>query len=1084
MKMIAILILVVGLTASYAETDAQTTRLNLNFTNGTVKDVLEEIEHQTNLSFMYDNDVFKVNRQISIEAENETLKSVVEKLISGENLKYEMVNRYIVITSAKEPPANQQGNKVTGKVADSNGGSLPGVSVVVKGTTTGVTTDNNGSYSLSNIPENATLQFSFVGMKTQEIKIGTQTSINVVLADEAIGIEEVVAIGYGTMKKSDLTGSITSVSSNDYKSQPVTNPGEILKGRAAGVSVTTLSGAPGGDFKIRIRGANSILGGNDPLLVVDGIQGGISLNDINPNDIESMDILKDASSTAIYGSRGANGVILVTTKSGSTGAAKVELNTFYSLKTARDPFEVMDPVLYAETVNLSTGGTAYSSSDIEKLRRNGGSHAYKDLLQQGLIKNYEVSARGGSKLAKYSLSAGIQNEDGVLINTKLKKYMFRSNISTQLSDKITVGLNLNATQTVGHNISSSYDETGAAHNWGPAESIKNPDGSWQMSDPYGYYLTNPVMLLNEMNRDNVSTIGVIGTNLKYDILKGLTFQSIGGLNMNYWNGAYCNNELFALSPSVGGKTGSGQSSGTSSYWQLSNTLTYSKTINADHRFTVMTGIEASEGKYKGFNADGTDMATTSVGYYNLSMNTTKTIGSAYSSSTLNSYLARATYNYKDRYLLTGTYRADGSSKFKGNNRYSYFPSLGLGWRLSEEDFIHNMNVFDNLKLRASWGKTGNQAIGAYGTLSLLTQSDYSYGTNSNFPGYKPQGSSNPDLKWEVTTQTDMGLDVAVLDNRLSVSLDMYKKSTSGLLQAVAIPNYNGGGTVTQNIGVIENKGFEITVNTVPVKNRDWKWDANLNISYAKNEVISVGDENMIFPGVSYGGSSQKWFVVMPGQPLGTFYGLKWLGIWHAAESAEAAKYGAKSGDNKFEDINKDFSIDGKDNQVIGHGVSPWRMGFNTTISYKDFSLNAFIEAATGGQTYNYNYSMMAVMTSEGRTVTAADGADYWSPSNDGAKFANILSDTYNAFRNNSQWLQDGSFIKFRNISLSYNLPKQKTRFADIKLFLSGQNLLTVTKYKGDDPEASSTGGSDTDTGLDRGVYPSVKTYTAGVTIIF
>lgn len=1075
-----LILLILGTFSAMASSYSQSTRVNVSVEEGTIIDIFNQIEKQSEFRIFYRLDEIDLEKKYTVNYNQEQVGNMLADILKGSNTTYELVDKVIVIEEAR------QQLKVSGTVTDASTGlSLPGVNILIEGTQNGTTTDVNGRYSLEVSAEKGVLIFSYIGYVSATVEVNARSAIDIALEPDYLLLEEVVVIGYGSMKKKDVTGSVASVQSTEFEHQQITTPEQILKGRVAGVAVTQTSGAPGGDYKIRIRGANSILGGNDPLLVVDGIQGGSSLQDINPNDIESIDILKDASSTAIYGSRGANGVILITTKSGLEGPAVVELNTYLSFKNAHNPYEMMDPVLYAETVNLSSGGAAYSQDDIDELRRSGGTNAYEDLLQQGLLQSYEVSVRGGSKLTKYSISAGVNSEDGVLVNTKLKRYMFRSNLSTQITDKLSVGLNLTAAQNKGRNISSAYSETTAALCWAPAESIKKADGTWQLADPYGYYLSNPVMLLNEMNRDFVTTTGLVAANLKYEIFKGLTFQSNAGLNADYGNRGYYNNEIFAFSGSVGGRTGSGQSSSTSSFWQLSNTLTYTKTINDAHSLSLMAGVEASKYAGSSFSADGTVMATTSVGYDNLSMNTNKNIGSSYSSSALNSYFARANYAFKDRYLITGTFRADGSSKFKGDNKFSYFPSVGLGWRISEEEFMSNQRLFDNLKLRASWGKTGNQAIGPYGTMSLLTGSNYHYGSSTLYPGYKPYGSSNPDLKWEVTTQQDLGLDASFLKGRLNISIDVYNKLTSGLLQAVALPNYNGGGTVYQNIGEIENKGIEFLLNAVPVQSSKWRWDAGFNISYAKNNVTSVGDEEMIFPGGNYSESGgQKWFVVMPGEPLGTFYGYKWLGIWRNAEATEAARYGAKPGDNKFEDINNDGSIDGLDNQVIGHGVAPWRMGFNTTVSYKDFSLNALIEGAFGGETYNFNYSMAAVMTSEGRTVTLADGADYWTPENDDAKFANILSDTYNAFRNTSQWLENGSYIKFRNLSLSYNLSKQKVKFANIKLFVSGQNILTITKYKGDDPEVTSTGGSDIDVGLDHGVYPSVKTYTAGVTITF
>lgn len=973
--------------------------------------------------------------------------------------------------------------RINGTVTDSNNVPIPGANVLVVGTAMGTATDFDGKYSI-NVSESQTLEFSYLGYISQRVLVGSQKSINIVLKEDLQQLNEVVLIGYGSVKKSDLTASISTISPKDFKNQPIVTSTEILKGRTAGVTVSEPSGAPGGDFKIRIRGANSILGGNDPLIVIDGIQVGIGLGQINPKDIESMQILKDASSTAIYGSRGANGVVLITTKKGKEGLTVVEYNSQISLKSGSNPFKMMDPVLYAETVNLSTGGAAYSQSAIDNLRINGGSDMYEAILQSGFLQSHELSVRGGSSSTKFSVSGRYDDEDGVLVGTNFKKVVFNANISTKINDKIDLGVNFTGVQSKSHNIANSYNEVFMAPLWGPAEPIFNPDGSYNVQDPYSSFSANPVMLLNAMNRDNTTTTGVVSADLSYNILPGLTFKTIVGLNEFFGENAFVNDEVYALSPNVGGTTGAGKNLNRGHSWQITNTLTYVKTLADIHDFTLLAGFEQSENKSDGFNADGSELSPTSVGYNNLSLNSVVGIGSYFSNGALRSYFGRLGYILKDRYLLTATLRSDGSSKFRGDNQYSYFPSVGLGWKLSEEDFIKNMDVFSNLKLRGTWGITGNQAIDPYGTLNLLTQSNYGYGTGTVYPGYRPQGTSNPNLKWEETTQIDIGLDASFFNNRLSFTFDAYKKSTSGLLQAVAIPQYNGGGNVFQNIGEIENKGLEIAVNAVPVRYDDFQWDLAFNWSYSENEVVSVGDEDFIFPGESYGGGSNKLFIVKPGEPLGTFYGYKWLGIWRQSEAAEAALFGVKPGDNKFEDLNGDKLIDGKDNQVIGSAIPKVRMGLNTNLVYKNVTLNVFLESAIGGKTYNVLYSKGTTLSSDGKAVTLADGADYWTPTNDDAQFANILSDTYNAFQNTSQWLQDASYLRLRNISLSHDLSKELTSLADLRLFISAQNLFTITNYKGVNPENSVTSGSDVDTGLDYGTYPVVKTFTTGITVTF
>lgn len=1076
MKMIAILLLVVGLTTSYAESDAQTAKLNLKFTNGSVKDVLDEIEHQTNLSFMYDNDVFKVNRQISIEAENETLKSVVEKLISGENLKYEIVNRYIVITSGKETPTNQQGKKVTGKVTDSSGASLPGVSIVGKGTTSGVITDISGNYSLSNIPENATLQFSFVGMKTQEVKVGNQSTINVVLVEESIGLEEVVAVGYGVTKKRDVTGSVSSVSSKDFKDQPVTTLSSALQGRMAGVSVSNNSGEPGGAVKIRIRGANSIQGGNDPLIVVDGIQlTNMGLQDINVNDVQSIEVLKDASSTAIYGSRGANGVVMITTKKGSNEKPQITFNTNIGIANRAYKYDLLDPVSYAQMVNTARGASIYSDSQIQKLRNGGGTDWQNEIFRTGYTKDYQLSVSGSTPKSSYYFSGNYIDQSGIVNYSTLKKYSVRTNIVTKVNDKLTFDANIFLTRKEGYNNGDMGYKGSPVFGsivWGPAEPVYNSDGTYNLHDNIGAPTSyNPVALTKERFWLNNSNSAVVNSKISYAILTNLTLDVIAGLDANF-------SENGNLSRAIinGGTSGSSKSTNNGLNWQNSNILTFHKIFNEKHDLTVTGVYEQSKGQYQSTNSSGTGLPFENTYFYNLGLNKNQSIGSYYSMWALRSWVGRLNYVYNNRYLLTATYRADGSTKFP-KNPWGYFPSVALGWRLSEEAFIKSLGVFDNLKLRSSWGMTGNQAVGSFATIPTMNVVTYSYGTSSESKGYTVGIPSNSSLKWEKTTQTDFGVDMSFFKNRLSLSADYFKKKTSDLLLPVLIPGYSGGGSYIDNVGSVENKGIEFLVSSILINNKNFSWNTSFNISSVKNKVTNLG-ANKYMDGGLYGQglATLPQTRIIPGESLGTFYGPKFLGIYQASEAADAAKYGFKPGDNKYLDGNKDGKIDYDDRMVIGHALPKYTFGFDNTLKYKNFEMNIFIQSSQGNQIMNLSYAAACTQVGDAQTITSSD-VKPWTQSNPNNMWPSLTSTTSKDFLESSKWLQDGSFIRIKNVSLSYLMPQNMIRGGSLRLSASVQNLLTFTKYKGFDPEASTTGNTDMDGGVDLGAYPSARTLT-------
>ncbi len=1088
MKAIVIFLCVFGLMSSFAETNAQNSKLDFQIEKGTVKDVLEKIEQQTGQSFMYDNDIFDVNREISLTVSNESIENVMKYLLAGENLRYEKINRFIVI-SADQSVSGQQSKSVFGKITDSSGVPLPGVTVVIEGTTNGIITDADGNYSLPNVSNSSTLVFSFVGMKTQEVAVAGKTNINIVMEEETVGIEEVVAIGYGTVKKSDLTGSLTSISDKLFEDQPMTELSQLLRGRGAGIEVTSTSGALGDPSRIRIRGANSISGSNDPLYIVDGFVSSV----YNMHDVESVEVLKDASATAIYGSRGANGVIIITTKNGSQEEKPtVTITSNTQLGRVPNKYDLLGPVEFAREVNdMYSSSPPFSSADISAFESGAKGTDWQDeIFQTSLSQDYNARIEGGTKKSSFYASLGVRDQTGLLKNTKANDYNFSGKIQTKVNDRLDILVKVglarssilnNSTSTSGRRLQPVYQSL----IWGPTTPVYQDDGSYTKNDDYGSINVdvNPVRDLREADGTTYTRSGTLNADIKYEILEGLTVDFMGSFSQSGVERRTFSN--IYVSPD-GADASRSYSDGTS--WQFTSLLNYNKTFAEDHHFGATAGYEmlASESYY--FSANATNLSVESVGYNNLSLGTSKDIGSGYSESSLLSGFGRINYNYKEKYYLTATYRADGSSKFKGDNQFSYFPSAALSWKASNEDFIRDLGLFDMLKLRMSWGITGSQAISSYATLASLRSRAYMWGPYSStmYYGYAPSSPANPDLKWEETSQINIGVDMGFMDNRLGITFDYFKKNTTDLLVPKPLPGYSGNGSeayIISNLGEVQNTGFEAGINFVPVMRNDLSWEINFNVYALKNEVLDLGGNDQLL-GFSWLGGNLITHNTVVGKPLGSFYGYTYLGPWKSSEAAEAAKYGRSPGDAKYLDADNNYVYGEGDLQIIGNSMPDFTWNLNNMISYKNFDINILIAGSHGADILNLSYAAAALPEYDSKTITLREAYEnVWTTSNEDTKFTGINS--VNNLRNSTQWLQNGSFVKLRNLSVAYNLPENLIKIGDLKLTVSGQNLVTITKYKGYDPELSSTqGNADRDFGIDSGIIPPPRTFTFGVSLTF
>jgi len=757
---------------------------------------------------------------------------------------------------------------ITGKIVE-NGNGLPGVVVKVKGGNIVTQTEADGTFNISaNIGD--ILAISYIGYQSREISIDAQKLQEIQLEVDNTSLEEVTVVGYGTQKTKDLTGSVANLKADAFKNQPVVNPASALQGRVSGVAVTQNSGAPGGEAKIRIRGSNSINGGNEPLYVVDGIAlSSFGLQNLNTNDIESMDVLKDASATAIYGSRGANGVILITTKSGKISKPTVTYDGFVTFNAAPKKYDLMDAPTYARMANIYSGKTAFEDPDSYQ----GNTTDWQDLMfQQSQTQSHQVAISGGSEKAKYYVSGFYTDQNGTLINTDQNKYGFRSNTDIKITDRISVGVNLFGQRVNSHNngvLTSKDNPVMASAIWAPTESVFE-EGSETNYNRTGIspIWVNPYMTAMESDNNTFNNIATANGNFKYRITDWLTFTSNFGLDLNLAKTASLSNNW--LTP---GNMKSSQAYAETYAFQNSNVLTFDKTFNEKHNVTVTAVEESTTNTATSFGANGSGLTSTANGYYNLGLNTAQAINSAYSHWALLSFMGRATYNYDRKYLATVSFRRDGSSKFQKDYRWSNFPSFSLGWNLAEEEFIKDLVTFSTLKLRGGWGMTGNQAIGPYQTLGLLTPINYAYGTMNALQGYTTGNPTLDDLHWETTTQTDFGIDIGLLNNRITITADYYNKDTKDLLLATQIAKYLGGGTMLKNVGEVNNKGFEFAIDGKIIDKENLQWNATFNAAYNKNKVVRLDDDGEIIRMARMGGGfiSNDMQVVAVGPSIGSFY---------------------------------------------------------------------------------------------------------------------------------------------------------------------------------------------------------------------
>lgn len=1066
-----------------------------------------------------------------------------------------------------------QDRTVSGKVTSlEDGSALPGVSITVKGTTRGVTTDASGGYKIS-VPNGAKLLFSFVGFNSQDVTVGAKTEINLVLRSSATDLEEVVIVGYGTQAKSKATYSVATIKSDAIKDIPVTGLDQAMQGRAAGVLVTSSSGSPGGGVNVRLRGGSSITASNEPLYVVDGVpistgsfsqlgfgnQTTNALNDIPPTDIESIDILKDAAASAIYGSRAANGVVLITTKKGKAGKTQISFN--YSMGSSQKYNSTLRSISGAEETKLlqemvinrygvtdasgnlttpafGTGTSAWASpadaaafffssdanastnssgpkllflnSDAEKAKGIRTVDVFKDpskanstnwqdqIFRTAPVKQYDISARGGNEKTTFFVSGSIFDQSGIIVGSDYKRYTGRINVDNQVSKNVKIGASLGYTYGNSNRINNDnniYGVLSAAILLASDIPVRFANGAYGKDNSSS--VENPVAAAYEPY--NLSTFGrLLGSlNAEVDIFKGLKFRSAWNIDqVTFKDDRFLPNTLNAAS----GVNGSGiATAGGNLNLSTSNFFTYNHTIKNQHNIMATLGADYQQSAYDYVYGAATGFPGNSI--KKVSAGATKTdAGSDGSSWGLVSYYGRLSYDFESKYLIQGVLRADASSRFGKDNQWGYFPSISGAWRVSKERFMDEVAVISDLKIRASYGVTGNSEIPNFASRGLL-------GSGSAYQlqaALTPNQLANPGLKWETTTTSEVGLDLGLLKNKITISAGYYSKYTKDLLLNVNIPSTSGFTTILQNFGEMQNKGLEFTISTENVKGKDFSWTTGFNISSNENTIKKIF-------GNAFAAGFASW--VAEGEALGSFRGYKVDKIFQNQEEIDAANAAAKAaggtvyqsaltkpGDIKFQDLNGDGKVDANDQTILGSAQPKFFGSLSNDFTYKGFDLRIFFQFVSGNKLFNFTRNFSEGMNSAfGQTEAVLNR---WTPTNTNTTVPRaVWGDPNNNRRTSDIFVEDGSYMRLKNLIFGYTIPKSltsKIKVDRVRFYVQAQNLLTFTNYKGMDPEVSTfnsantaiqgTGGGNTTANAAQGTdfltFPQAKTYTFGVNIGF
>ncbi len=1001
------------------------------------------------------------------------------------------------LSMSAEPQASAPGKTtITGTVNDKEGEPIIGATVRVDNSKEATATDVDGNFFLkvNSLPANITV--TSIGYETKSMKVVSTAPVTITLGDNSELLDEVVVIGYGTVRKADLAGSVSVVDSKAFSAQPITTVGEALQGRVSGVNVIS-GGVPGVAPKIRIRGANSINKSNEPLYVVDGLVRESGLEGINPEDIASMQILKDASSTAIYGSRGANGVVLITTRRGKTGSAEITFDASLGWSEVYNMPKVMSTQKYAEALvnpypnpyyvpeynsagevtnadmaNLPFGASLTNTEYITPYLNGSdpGVDWLNQLFRTGMTQNYKLSYTKGNDQIQTYFSVNYMKDKGVIDFSSYERFAARANVHAKVTPWLETTVDVDMSHGSGHGVGGFEMKVGpiwGAYTFSPTMSLTNENGAYIL-DPINSTMANSpystITADNERRRDILNG----RVDLKFNICKGLTFTTSNGVD-------YANNYNYSFNDTkrIPGGTSSMANSNTNRWLlQSTNNFTYMNNWESGHSLTATAVWEATSSTTRSMDIGGKDLLTESVGWWNVGVANTQTAGNNYSKWTLMSAVARVIYSWKDRYMLTATFRADGSSRLS-KNKWAYFPSVAAAWTVTNEPFMKNVSpsTLSNLKIRASWGIIGNQDISPYQTMTLLSSAEVYYGTNTIYPGYWSDTMPTPDLKWERTNQVDVGVDLGFINGRIDVNLDWYYKRTQDALLMTTPPAYLGGKQYYVNAGEVSNTGVDLSVTAVAVQTRDWTWSTTLQGSWMKNRVEKLTETDPIItanPADNIFDSDP--IIVKEGEAIGSFYGYRWAGVDNEGYDTY---YNTKN--ERVREPNVD------DRAILGKATPDFMLGWNNTLTWKNLSLNVFFNGSFGAERLNVLRFAMNGYLNNSKFYTAENWVE--------EVLAGNLTDPRVAKGNiyhgaSSQWVEKADYMRLENLALSYEFKRSVTKFADIRLQISAQNLFTITGYKGVNPSSLTYGDAEYQKGIDFGSAPATRTYSVGVRFVF
>jgi len=1129
MRITLILTLVFSMQLMASNTNAQRDKVTLNLHKVTIEKIFDEIEKQTDYVFLFSKEMIDLNQVKGISVQNKNIMEVLDMLFSNSDINYRIIDNKIILTSAVPPVKKQQDQTITitGKVVEKNGDPLPGVNVYEKENPThGVITSADGSYSISVTNPDAILEFSFVGFETQEIHVAGRTQINVTLVENAIALDEVVSVGYGTQKKSDLTGSVVSINTDQLTTKNVITLNEGLQGLAAGVQVSRTSGKPGASSNVVIRGVATINNSTQPLYVVDGIMVGTNADFLNPNDIESIEILKDASATAIYGSRGANGVIMITTKGGQKGKTTLNVKADFGFQSPSMKINVADMEGFARTATqLSTNDGVDPNPDWADPSKINYIDWQDEMTNSSVRQQYYVSAAGGSDKFTGSYSVGYLKDKGVIIANNFERLTSRANLNFNINKFIKTGLNLAYTREQGHGGGNMFnyaviiptmdffDETAGDYVHVP---VKYPDGSYGVfptehsSTWVGKGQDNPVAAAETAENPWFNNKLTGNINFEIQILKCLTFKTIDGINYSGNGGHYYSARNYRV-PLVAGPDfldAFGLNSSTSIEYLTENYLTFDKKFGSSH-LKILAGYSANKRSSQYLSASSKDFPTANIRVIGLTQSPETIIGRGGLGikNHQESYFGRINYSLLDRYLLTATIRRDGSSNFGGDNKYGNFPSVSFAWRINEEAFLRDVDFISNLKLRVGWGQVGNAGYPTNRHVDQLTSERiryYFYDYSNPTSHYTASGLAqaieiNPNLKWETNEQTNVGVDFGVLNNTLTFTFDWFNRKAKDLLLYQKIRPSTGFQNIYTNAGTIENSGYEITVGYH--KNvRDWRFDLQLNGSHVNSKTVDIGDDIFYSKGIQTGYWWENYSITRDGYPVGSYFGYSVAGVFQNqseidALNAEAPggvyQANAVPGDFKYIDINGDKKIDSDDRDIIGDGYADFIYGINLGVQYKNFDFSMNGNGVAGQDILSYAYMQLVhgcAWTHNALQNVSQEYADnFWHGEGTTNTYTRptALDPNHNS-QISDAFIKKGNFFKIQNIQIGYNLPKNALKamaMSSARVYFGMNNVATFSSYKKyGDPEIGNM--DPRQTGFDGGRYPFPRIFNLGLSIGF